>query len=115
MATSTDVKDVRLSSRTEPAPPNHVMELTTGRHEALVVGSNAAAGGPSQLITRREAQQGDVMPDQQLMRPVLELDLAAYADVARVLEENLDVWAVNAFEDQIQSFVDHAYRSSHEH
>jgi len=55
------------------------------------------------------------MPDQQLMRAVLELDLAAYADVARVLEENLDVWAVNAFEDQIQSFVDHAYRSSHEH
>jgi len=61
------------------------------------------------------APQGDVMPDQQLMRAVLELDLAAYADVARVLEENLDVWAVNAFEDQIQSFVDHADRSSHEH
>ncbi len=55
------------------------------------------------------------MPDQQLMRAVLELDLAAYADVARVLEENLDVWAVNVFEDQIQSFVDHADRSSHEH
>src|SRR3989442_13649834 len=36
------------------------------------------------------APQGDVMPDQQLMRAVLELDLAAYADVARVLEENLD-------------------------
>jgi len=44
--------------------------------------------------------QGDVMPDRQLMRTVLELDLAAYADVARVLEENLDVWAVKAFEDQ---------------
>ncbi len=55
------------------------------------------------------------MPDQQLMRPVLELDLAAYADVARVLEENLDVWAVNIFENQIQSFVDHADRSGHEH
>jgi len=39
----------------------------------------------------------------------------AYADVARVLEENLDVWAVKAFEDQIQSFVDHADRSGHEH
>jgi len=33
----------------------------------------------------------------------------------RVLEENLDVWAVKAFEDQIQSFVDHADRSGHEH
>ncbi len=55
------------------------------------------------------------MPAQQLMRPVLELDLAAYADVARVLEENLDVWAVKAFEGQIQSFVDHADRSGHEH
>jgi hypothetical protein len=38
----------------------------------------------------------------------LRLDLAAYADVARVLEENLDVWAVKAF-------VDHADRSGHEH
>jgi hypothetical protein len=28
---------------------------------------------------------------QQLMRTVLELDLTAYAEVARVLEENLDV------------------------
>lgn len=43
---------------------------------------------------------------QQLTRTVLELDLASYTDVARVLEENLDVWAVKVFEDQIQSFVD---------
>jgi hypothetical protein len=55
------------------------------------------------------------MPNQQLMKTVLELDLAAYADVARVLEENLDVWAVKAVGDQSQSFVDHADRSGHEH
>ena len=66
-------------------------------------------------VSSENNKSGHVMPDQQLMRTVLELDLAAYADVARVLEENLDVWAVKAFEDQIQSFVDHADRSGHEH
>ena len=40
------------------------------------------------------------------IKTVLELDLAAYSDVARVLEENLDIQAVKRFEDQIQSFVD---------
>ncbi len=40
-------------------------------------------------------------------KTVLELDLASYSDIARVLEENLDVHAVKAFEDQVQSFVDY--------
>ncbi|MDR3457081.1 MAG: hypothetical protein P4N60_06515 [Verrucomicrobiae bacterium] len=39
---------------------------------------------------------------------MLELDLVAYSDIARVLEENLDVQAVRTFQDQIQSFVDEA-------
>lgn len=46
------------------------------------------------------------MPDRKLTKTVLELDLASYGDVARVLEEHLDVMAVKAFEDQIQAFVD---------
>jgi class 3 adenylate cyclase len=40
------------------------------------------------------------------LKTVLELDLASYSDIARVLEENLSVNAVKAFEDQVQSFVD---------
>lgn len=51
------------------------------------------------------------MPDQQRTKTVLELDLVSYADVAKVLEENLDVTAVKAFEDQIQSFVDRGLES----
>jgi len=39
-------------------------------------------------------------------KTVLELDLVAYSDIARALEENLDVEAVKTFQDQIQSFVD---------
>ena len=39
-------------------------------------------------------------------KTVLELDLAAYSDVASALEEHLDVQAVKTFQDQIQSFVD---------
>jgi class 3 adenylate cyclase len=39
-------------------------------------------------------------------KTVLELDLAAYSDIASALEENLDVQAVKTFQDQIQSFVD---------
>ena len=39
-------------------------------------------------------------------KTVLELDLAAYSDIASALEENLDVDAVKIFQDQIQSFVD---------
>lgn len=39
-------------------------------------------------------------------KTVLELDLVAYSDVARMIEENLDVVAVKKFEDQVQSFVD---------
>lgn len=41
-------------------------------------------------------------------KTVLELDLVAYNDVARELEEQFDVGAVKMFEDQIQTFVDHA-------
>ena len=43
-------------------------------------------------------------------KTVLELDLMSYSDIARVLEENLDVYAVKAFQDQIQSFVDNGLR-----
>ncbi|MBV9555115.1 MAG: hypothetical protein JO032_20240 [Alphaproteobacteria bacterium] len=39
-------------------------------------------------------------------KTVLEMDLVAYSDVARMIEENLDVVAVKTFEDQVQSFVD---------
>lgn len=40
------------------------------------------------------------------VKTVLEMDLVAYSDVARMIEENLDVVAVKRFEDQVQSFVD---------
>jgi hypothetical protein len=39
-------------------------------------------------------------------KTILEIDLISYSDIARILEENLNVEAVKAFEDQIQSFVD---------
>jgi TolB-like protein/class 3 adenylate cyclase/cytochrome c-type biogenesis protein CcmH/NrfG len=40
-------------------------------------------------------------------KTILELDLVAYSDVARMLEENLNLEAVKTFEDQIQEFIDH--------
>lgn len=40
------------------------------------------------------------------IKTVLEVDLVSYSDIARVLEENLDVEAVRKFEDQIQEFID---------
>ena len=39
-------------------------------------------------------------------KTVLELDLAGYNDIARLLEDILDVDAVEKFEDQVQAFVD---------
>jgi adenylate cyclase len=42
-----------------------------------------------------------------LTKTILEMDLVAYSDVARLLEENLNVEAVKIFQDQIQQFVDH--------
>src|SRR5262245_60363042 len=39
-------------------------------------------------------------------RTVLEVDLVSYSDIARTLEENLDVHAVKALQEQIQGFVD---------
>jgi len=42
-----------------------------------------------------------------LTKTILEMDLVAYSDVARMLEENLNVEAVKAFQDQIQQFVDY--------
>jgi class 3 adenylate cyclase len=45
-------------------------------------------------------------PNQATVRTVLELDLASYSDIARLLEENLDVHAVKILEDQVQSFID---------
>ncbi len=44
--------------------------------------------------------------DKNEIKTILELDLASYSDIARLLEENLDVYAVKAFEDQIKEFVD---------
>jgi class 3 adenylate cyclase len=46
-------------------------------------------------------------PEHSLTKTILEMDLAAYSDVARLLEENLNVEAVKALQDQIQHFVDH--------
>jgi class 3 adenylate cyclase len=40
------------------------------------------------------------------IKTVLEVDLVSYSDIARALEESLDVEAVRLFEDQIQKFVD---------
>jgi adenylate cyclase len=42
-----------------------------------------------------------------LTKTILEMDLVAYSDVARLLEENLNVAAVKVFQDQIQEFVDY--------
>ena len=47
------------------------------------------------------------------IKTVLELDLVAYSDIARALEENLDVQAVKTFQDQIQSFVDIGLKELH--
>src|SRR5215472_9625530 len=46
-------------------------------------------------------------PEHSLTKTILEMDLVAYSDVARLLEENLNVAAVKAFQDQIQHFVDY--------
>jgi class 3 adenylate cyclase len=50
-----------------------------------------------------------IPPDVQkeVKKTVLELDLVSYNDVARFLEEHLNVEAVKIFQDQIQGFVDH--------
>jgi class 3 adenylate cyclase len=50
-----------------------------------------------------------IPPDfqREVKKTILELDLVAYNDVARLLEENLDVQAVKIFQDQIQRFVNH--------
>ena len=40
------------------------------------------------------------------IKTVLEMDLASYSDVAKTLEEHLDVRAVKALQEQIQGFVD---------
>ena len=40
------------------------------------------------------------------IKTVLEIDLYSYNDIATFIEENLDVAAVKAFEDQIHRFVD---------
>lgn len=44
------------------------------------------------------------------IKTVVELDLVAYSDIASTLEEHLDVHAVKAFQDQIQTFVDAGLR-----
>lgn len=45
------------------------------------------------------------------IKTVLEIDLYSYNDIATFIEENLDVAAVKAFEDQIQRFVDHGLKA----
>jgi class 3 adenylate cyclase len=47
-----------------------------------------------------------MLASQVTTKTVVEIDLVAYTDIARVLEEHLDVHAVKALQDQIQSFVD---------
>ena len=42
-----------------------------------------------------------------LTKTILEMDLIAYSDVARLLEENLNVEAVKILQDQVQEFVDY--------
>src|SRR5262249_23082935 len=49
----------------------------------------------------------DVPLSSNTTKTVLELDLVSYNDIARVLEESLNVEAVKVFEDQIPAFVDH--------
>jgi class 3 adenylate cyclase len=49
----------------------------------------------------------DEFPSHETNKTVLEIDLVSYSDIARVLEENLNVEAVKVFEDQIQAFVDY--------
>jgi class 3 adenylate cyclase len=44
-------------------------------------------------------------------KTVLEIDLYSYNDIATFIEENLDVAAVRAFEDQIQRFVDYGLKA----
>src|SRR5215469_11774605 len=44
-------------------------------------------------------------------KTVLEIDLYSYNDIATFIEENLDVAAVKAFEDQIQRFVDYGLKA----
>jgi adenylate cyclase len=46
-------------------------------------------------------------PAHSVTKTILEMDLVAYSDVARLLEENLNVEAVKVFQDQIQQFVDY--------
>ena len=41
------------------------------------------------------------------IKTVLEIDLVSYSDIARTLEENLSVYAVKAFQEQIQAFIDY--------
>ncbi len=45
------------------------------------------------------------------IKTVLEIDLYSYNDIATFIEENLDVAAVKAFEDQIQQFVDYGLKA----
>lgn len=40
-------------------------------------------------------------------KTILEMDLVGYSDLARMLEENLDVGAVKALEEQILQFIDY--------
>ena len=72
----------------------------------LHAGDEIAIVPPSQL-TRETSWTGLMIESaSQNTKTVLELDLAAYSDIASALEENLDVQAVKTFQDQIQSFVD---------
>jgi class 3 adenylate cyclase len=50
-------------------------------------------------------------PSPDAVKTVLELDLVAFSDVARALEEALSVEAVREFQDQIQEFVDRGLAS----
>jgi class 3 adenylate cyclase len=66
------------------------------------------------MITPRKRQRA-VPPSKAIpqtsKKTVLELDLYSYNDIATFIEENLDVAAVRAFEDQIQQFVDYGLQA----
>ena len=51
-------------------------------------------------------------PVNHTVKTVLEIDLASYSDIARLLEENIGVHAVKELEDQVQSFVDEGLKET---
>src|SRR5437667_12628981 len=66
-------------------------------------GSRLRGQEPLEMITLGKRQRSPKTST----KTVLEIDLYSYNDIATFIEENLDVAAVRAFEDQIHRFVDY--------